>query len=211
MPAQELLPRGPPIALRRRLQTARLENVRDRAPCDLVAQIVQRPLYPPVAPIPILRCHTDDRLFYRIPGSRPARTTVFTAIVFPGDQLPVPGQQGLRRDDRRDFPEDATPEHPGLGSQAPTLIVVQTEAFGSQLLAQYPVFFAEIVDRVALLLAQPTGYGNHEQSKRVEAPAHWHRIATKTAATDSATRTTESRSLPPHLPLPPKDDLLKAA
>jgi hypothetical protein len=58
-------------------------------------------------------------------------------------------------------------------------IVVQTESFASQLLPQYPVFFAEVIDRVALLLAQTTGNGNQEQSKRVKGPAHWASVAPK--------------------------------
>ena len=65
------------------------------------------------------------------------------------------------------------------------LIVVQPETLSSELLPLYPVFFAEVIDRVALLLVQPAGDGNHEQSKRVEGPAHWHGIAAKTIVTGS--------------------------
>jgi hypothetical protein len=111
---------------------------------------------------------------------------VLAPIVLLGDQLPVPGQEGFRRDDCRDFPKNATPEHLRLGRQAPALIVVQPETLSSELLPQYPVFFAEVIDRVALLLVQPADDGNHEQSKRVEGPAHWHRIAAKIIVTSSA-------------------------
>ena len=62
-------------------------------------------------------------------------------IVLLGDQLPVPGQEGLRRDDGGDFTQQATPQRFGLGRQAPTLIVVQTETFVAELLSQHWVLF----------------------------------------------------------------------
>jgi len=100
----------------------------------------------------------------------------------------VSGQAGFRRDDCRDFPKNATPGHLLLGCQAPALIVVQPEKLYSELLPQYSVFFAEVVGRVALLPVQPAGDGNHEQSKRVEGPADWHRIAAQTIVTGSRNR-----------------------
>jgi hypothetical protein len=75
-----------------------------------------------------------------------------------------------------------------LAAKPPALIVVQPETLSSELLPQYPVSFAEAIDHVALLLVQPAGDGNHEQSKRVEGPAHWHGIAAKTIVTGSANR-----------------------
>jgi len=119
---------------------------------------------------------------------------VFAPIVLLGDQSPVSGQAGFRRDDCRDFPKKATPERHRLGRQAPALIVVQPETLSSELLPQYPVFLAEVIDRVALLLVQPTGDGNHEPSKRVEGPAHWQRTAAKIIVTGSRNRMIWSRS-----------------
>ena len=87
---------------------------------------------------------------------------MFAAIVFLGDESSVPSQEGLRRNDRGDFAKQAPPEHLRLGRQAPALIVVQAEAFGSQLLAQHLVFLAEIIDGVALLLAQPSRNRNQQ-------------------------------------------------
>jgi hypothetical protein len=87
---------------------------------------------------------------------------MFAAVVFLGDEPPVPSQEGLRRNDRSDFAKKAPPERLRLSRQAPALIVVQAEAFGSQLLAQHLVFFAEIVDGVALLLAQPSRNRNQQ-------------------------------------------------
>jgi hypothetical protein len=101
----------------------------------------------------------------------------------------VPGQERFRRDDCRNFPKDATPEHLRLGGQAAALVVVQTESLVAELLPQHSILLAEVIDRVALLLAQPTGDGNEQQSKRVEGPAHWASIAANTAVTGSASCT----------------------
>jgi len=71
----------------------------------------------------------------------------------------VPSQEGLRRNDGGDFPQQPTPEHLRFDRQA-ALIVVQPGALSAELLPQHPFLFAEVIDGVALLLAQPTGDRN---------------------------------------------------
>ena len=115
--------------------------------------------------------------------------TLLAAVILLGNQLPVSGQEGLRRYDGCDFPQDATPQHLGPGGQAAALVVVQTESLVPELLPEHPVLFAEVIDRIALLLTQPSGDRNQQQSKRVEGPAHGARIAVKTVGTGSATCT----------------------
>jgi hypothetical protein len=68
-------------------------------------------------------------------------------------------------------------------------IVVQTESFAPQLLPLCRVLIAEVVDRVALLWAQPSADRNQQESKPVQAPAPGIRIAANTAATGAATCT----------------------
>jgi hypothetical protein len=97
----------------------------------------------------------------------------------------MPSQQGLRSDDGGDFTEDATAEQLGFGCQAAALIVVQTESSSSELLAEHPVLLPKVIDRVALLLAQPSGDRNQQQSKRVKGSAHWVSLAAKAPATGS--------------------------
>ena len=98
-------------------------------------------------------------------------------------------QQGLRSDDGGDFTKDATAKHLGLGCQASALIVVQAESFSSELLAEHPVLLPQVIDRVALLLAQPSGDRNQQQSKRVEGPTQRARMTAKPVVTGSATCT----------------------
>jgi hypothetical protein len=91
--------------------------------------------------------------------------------------------------DGRHLPEEPTPEHLRLGRQAPRLIVVQPETLSAELLPKHSVLFAEVIDRVTLLLAQPTGNGKEQQSKWVEGPAHWASMAARVPATGTATCT----------------------
>jgi len=101
----------------------------------------------------------------------------------------VPAQESFRRNEVGNFPQDATAKHLGLGRQATALVVVQTETLVAELLSQHPVLFTEIIDGVALLLTQPSGDRNQQQSKRIEGLAHGARIAAKTIVTNSATYT----------------------
>ena len=55
---------------------------------------------------------------------------------------------------------DATAQLFGLGCQAPALVIVQAESLVSELFPEYPVLFAEVIDRLALLLTQPSGDRN---------------------------------------------------
>jgi hypothetical protein len=70
--------------------------------------------------------------------------------------------------------------HLSLGGQAAALIVVQSQAFSTELFPQYPILPAEVLDGIPLLLAKPTGDRDQRESERVESPAHWPRIAANT-------------------------------
>jgi hypothetical protein len=99
----------------------------------------------------------------------------------------MPSQQGLGSDDGGDFPKDTTAKHLGLGRPAAALIVVQAESFAPQLLPQYPILLAKVIDRVSLLLTQPSRDRNQQESEGIEGPAHGAIIAAKTAVTGPAT------------------------
>jgi hypothetical protein len=48
---------------------------------------------------------------------------MFTAIVFLGDQFPVPHQKRFRRDDGGHLPQDASGQLLGFSCQTPALLV----------------------------------------------------------------------------------------
>jgi hypothetical protein len=51
-------------------------------------------------------------------------------------------------------------------------MIVQPKAPVAQLLSEYSVFLPQVIDRVALLLTQPSGNRYHQQAERIEALTH---------------------------------------
>src|SRR5215813_754794 len=96
MPAQKLLPRRLPASLWRWLQPLPLENRSDRAAGYAVSEIRQRALDAPIAPISVLLCHANHQCLDLRGGARSSRSALGAAVVFLGDQLAMPSQQGLR-------------------------------------------------------------------------------------------------------------------
>ena len=84
----------------------------------------------------------------------------------------MPSKKRFGRDDGRDFPKNASPESLRLGRQTSTLNIVQPQAPVAQLLSEYSVFFPQVIDRVALLLTQPSGNRYHQQAERIEGLTH---------------------------------------
>src|SRR5271169_3243372 len=107
-------PCGRALALRGRQQTMPLQNITDRLIADLIPQIGHCPRNPVIAPVPVLAGHANNQLFYLSLDAWPAWTaTGCRAIELAGDQLPVPGQDGVRPRHRCDLGE-------GLAAQAMT-------------------------------------------------------------------------------------------
>ena len=79
-----------------------------------MAQIGQRSLDSPVAPIPVLGGHADHQLLDLILRARTSRATLLAAIIFPGDELAVPSQERLRRDEGRQFMKHAPAQFLGF-------------------------------------------------------------------------------------------------
>ena len=143
MSAQEFFSGGLPAPLRRRFDPVVLQDIRDGAATDSVPQIGQRPKHPPIAPVPIFRCQAHHQGLDLTESAGSTGTPFLAAIVFLSDQPPMPSQKRFWRDDRRDFPKNASPEPLRLGRQTSTLIVVQPEAPVAQLLSEYSVFLPQ--------------------------------------------------------------------
>jgi len=77
----------------------------DGPPADLVAQVGEGSLNPRVAPIAILGRHAHDQLPNFCGHGWPAWSAPQMAVVFPCDQVPVPGEQGVRAHNRPELPE----------------------------------------------------------------------------------------------------------
>jgi hypothetical protein len=93
----------------------------------------------------------------------------------------VPGQQGLRCDNRSDFSQSASSESFGLGCEPATLIVGKSKPAPAELFPKYSVFLPQVVDRLLLLLVHPSGNRNEHESERIQNPTHASTVSSDTA------------------------------
>ncbi|MGA2078298.1 MAG: hypothetical protein ABSH52_32825 [Terriglobia bacterium] len=93
-------------------------------------------------------------------GARTARATLLAAIVFAGDELAVPGQERLRRDQGGQLVKHPAAQFLGVDRQATALVVVQAQPSIAELFPKNSVFPLELLDDLLLLLVQPASEGN---------------------------------------------------
>ena len=111
----------------------------------------------------------SPRLIVR-PGLRVRRPSALpTAVVLLGDQLSMPGEQGLRCHDSGHFRQDGPPQPLGLGGQPATLIVVQAKSLAAELFPEHSIFLPQILNCVQLALAHPARHGDQQKAERVQA------------------------------------------
>src|SRR5262249_35630963 len=137
----------------------------DCRPRDAVAEIIQRTLDARVAPAGILAGHP----YHEAPDLQEhARTSGPTPRVcpFPGDQLPVPPEDCVGRDDGGHLRQTPTAEPFAEDCQPSTFIVSQSESSSAQLRLQNPVFCSEILQGLLLLVLHPTDDDRQHQLKR---------------------------------------------
>src|SRR5215469_16806162 len=98
-----------------------------------MAQIGERSLDSAIAPISVLRGHADHQLLDLLSGVRTTWPSLLAAIIFPGDQSPMPAQQCCWRHDRGQFIKHAPAQFLGPDCQASALVIVKTEPLASKL------------------------------------------------------------------------------
>ena len=101
-----------------------------------------------------------DQLANLCHHGRPPWPASLVAVVFSRDQLPMPGEQGVRAHNGADLPEDPPTQVFRLGGQANALIVGESQPTRPELLAEHPILRLEILDHLALLLVDPAGQGD---------------------------------------------------
>ena len=90
------------------------------------------------------------------------------SIVFLGDQLPVPSQQGLRRENAGDLGKNLSSQRLGLYRQSPALMVIEAKSPATQLLAQNPILFAKVFNDLQLAVVHPAGNSDQHKSEWVD-------------------------------------------
>ena len=135
MSLQEGLPRHPLLPQRGGVEAVVYKDPLDRVAPDLVTEIAECAADSGVAPAGVVPGHPENQPFdlgRRLGATRPAR---LAAIVFLGDQPPVPSKQRVRSHKSADLEEPFATNLPGLGCEATALNVREQQALCAQLLA----------------------------------------------------------------------------
>src|SRR5215472_4089815 len=91
-----------------------------------------------------------------------------SSIVFLGDQLPMPSQQGLGRDNAGDFGKNLSSQRFGLYGQSPALSVIKADSPATELFSKYPILLAKILNDLLLAVVHPPGHSDQHKPKWVD-------------------------------------------
>jgi len=139
------------------------QNIPDGVVCQIVTQIGQCSLYPPIAPGAILFSHADSQSGNFLTCCRPPGSSTRTAGVVTTNQISVPCQQGSGRDDRRHFVQCLPPKLFPFGRQSPSLVVVELQTPVTHLFSKDAILLGQICDNLLLMAAHPSGEGKHHK------------------------------------------------
>jgi len=152
---QECRPGAARLALRSRLKPSLLQNLGDGAAGQLAAEIEQGASDARIAPGRILSCHGDDELDQvglspSTSGSAPRATVVLTS-----DELAVPAQKRLGRDERRDAAQRGAADRVRAHRESPALSQREAQAPRALLLTEHSIFFHQVLEQQAIGSPQP--------------------------------------------------------
>ena len=163
---QERLPGHVPAPLGRRVDSVVVQDPLHRGPGDRVAEVRERAADPRVAPPRIVDRHPDHKLGDVLSGHWSTSTSAGAAIVFLGDQSPVPTQDRIRGDDARDLRQDPPAEFVTAHSESTTLGVRQAKRPRAQVFSEDPILLPEIVDQIVLVTVHPASEREDEELQR---------------------------------------------
>ena len=116
-----------------------------------------------VAPLAVLGGHPDDEPADRVHDPWAARSATAAAVVLPRDQLSMPAEEGVGRDQGVPVTAYPSPEARGLCGQAPALGVGDPETARTARLSEDAILFLERVNGVTRLLVDPARDGHDEE------------------------------------------------
>ena len=97
---------------------------------------------------------------------RSPRSACRAPVILLGDELPVPAEQSVRGDDRRDLAEASPSEWLRLSREAAALRIREAESPSSQLLMEGSILGFQMLDDVLLLAADPSDQNEQEELNR---------------------------------------------
>src|SRR5215467_3508856 len=90
------------------------------------------------------------------------------SIVFLGDQFPVPGQQGLRRDNAGDLSQNIPSQCFGSNGQSAALVVIEAHSPVAELLSKNAILLVKVINDLQLALVHPAGDSDQQESEWVK-------------------------------------------
>jgi hypothetical protein len=166
MSGQERLPGRLRASLRCGLDAVVFEDGFDRVARDVVAETLQPAADAGVAPGRVLGRHAyhecgDVRLGARTTGASCLRT-----VVLPGDEPPIPPEDGVGCHDSGDVREAAPAENLAFHGQAAPLVVGEAKPSGTVGGAEDTVLFEHVVNDGLLVSVDPAGDEKEEEGER---------------------------------------------
>ena len=98
---------------------------------------------------------------------RPASTSVGAAVVFPGNQPPVPAENRVRREDAGDLRQHPPAEFLASHRESTALGVGQAKWTWATLLPEDPMLLPERIDHVFLVAVHPASGREYEEAQSV--------------------------------------------
>ena len=103
----------------------------------------------------------------RISVSTPRRLAQRRGVrPLPGDELPMPAKQRVRRHDGRDLPQPSTAQPIRAHGESAPIVVGQLQASAPQLAAKHTILFKQITKDISFLAIQPPGEEREQQLER---------------------------------------------
>src|SRR5215469_7918695 len=90
-----------------------------------------------------------------------------SSVVLLGDQLPVPSQQGLRRDNAGNLGKSFSSQRLGLNGQSPALIVIEAHAPITELFSKHPILLAKIFNDLQLAVVGGGSSTRRQRSAKI--------------------------------------------
>ena len=149
-----------------RIDSILCQDALDRGSADGVPEIGEGSLDSGVAPSRIVARHSDDQFLNLTGDPRSTWTASRASVVLLGDELPVPAEQSVRGDDRRDLAEASPSEWLRLSREAAALRIREAESPSSQLLMEGSILGFQMLDDVLLLAADPSDQNEQEELNR---------------------------------------------
>ena len=163
-------------------EAALLAHVGEGAPRDLMPEVAAGPPNTGVAPLAVLGGHPDDAPADRVHAPWAARSATAAAVVLPRDQLSMPAEEGIGRDQGVQVTAYPSPEARGLCGPAPALGVGEPEPARTERLSADAILFLERVNDVTRLRVDPARDGHDEELQHVGNRRHTGRAEQRLSA-----------------------------